>query len=208
MLEVGLTGGIACGKTVIRRRLEALGVPTLDADRVVHGLFAPGTDVTSAVEAQFGADVIAADGSVDRKALGGIVFRDLAERKRLEAIVHPKVFEAIDAFFAKARADDADVAVVDAALMYETGSYRRYDCVVVAYCPRDAQRRRLMERDGVSREQAERRIAAQMPVEEKRDLADYVIDTSGTMEQTLELTDKVLEQLRRKAKEANDDADS
>ena len=203
MLAVGLTGGIACGKTVIRRRFDARGVPTLDADRVVHFLFAPGTDVTKDVRERFGANVLRADGSVDRKALGAVVFRDAVERESLEAIVHPRVFEAIETFFDEARKTSADVAVVDAALMYETGSCERYDRVVVAYCPSEMQQRRLMTRDGLSREQAQRRIAAQMPVEEKRDRADYVIDTTGTMEQTLQQTDTVLEQLRAEAKEAD-----
>lgn len=203
MLEVGLTGGIACGKTVVRQRFDEAGVPTLDADRVVHGLFAPGTDVTADVEARFGVTVIAPDGSVDRKALGAVVFRDAEERRALEAIVHPRVFEAIETFFDTARRAGAAVAVVDAALMYETGSYERYHRVVVAYCPRDIQRERLMSRDGVSAEQADRRIAAQMSVEEKRDRADYVIDTSGTLEQTLERTDAVFEQLRAEAAAAD-----
>lgn len=202
MLAVGLTGGIACGKTVIRRRFEAQGVPTLDADRVVHGLFAPGTEVTQAVGARFGANVLAADGSVDRKALGAIVFQDAAARESLEAIVHPKVFEAIETFLDNSRHQSADIAVVDAALMVETTSYERYDRIVVAYCPPEVQQQRLMTRDGLSREQSQRRIDAQMPVEEKRDLADYVIDTSGTLEQTLQQTDKVLEQLLEEAKSA------
>lgn len=202
MLAVGLTGGIACGKTVIRRRFEAQGVPTLDADRVVHGLFAPGTEVTQAVGARFGANVLAADGSVDRKALGAIVFQDAAARESLEAIVHPKVFEAIETFLDNSRHQSADIAVVDAALMVETTSYERYDRIVVAYCPPEVQQQRLMTRDGLSREQSQRRIDAQMPVEEKRDLADYVIDTSGTLEQTLQQTDTVLEQLLEDAKSA------
>ena len=200
MLAVGLTGGIACGKTVIRRRFDARGAPTLDADRVVHRLFAPGTDVTTDVRERFGAKVLAADRSVDRKALGAVVFRDAAERESLEAIVHPKVFEAVETFFDNARDKSADVAVVDAALMYETGSYERYDRIVVAYCPSEVQQQRLMARDGLSGEQARRRIATQMSVEEKRDRADCVIDTSGTMEQTLQQADTVLEQLLHEAK--------
>jgi len=202
VLAVGLTGGIACGKTVIRRRLDDNGVPTLDADSVVHGLFTPGTDVTQAVGALLGASVIAADGSVDRKTLGAIVFADAAARESLEAIVHPKVFEAIETFLGNARNQSAAIAVVDAALMYETASYERYDRIVVAYCPPETQQQRLMTRDGLSPEQAQRRIDAQMPVEEKRDLADYVVDTSGTLEQTLQQTDTVFEQLLEEAKSA------
>lgn len=200
MLAVGLTGGIACGKTVIRRWFDARGVPTLDTDRVVHGLFAAGTDVTQDVRARFGAHVIAADGSVDRKALGTLVFQDAAARESLEAIVHPRVFEAIETFLDNNRNRSADVAVVDAALMYETASYERYDRVVVAYCPSEMQQQRLMIRDGLSPEQAQRRIDTQMPVEEKRDRADYVIDTTGTIEQTLQQAGTVLKQLLEEAK--------
>lgn len=202
MLEVGLTGGIACGKTVIRHRFDAAGIPTLDADDVVHGLFAPGSEVTREVERHFGTSVIAADGSVDRKQLGALVFRDPDERKALEAIVHPAVFAAIETFFASARQTSAAVAVVDAALMYETGSYERYDRVVVAYCPPDTQRERLIARDGLSAEQAERRIAAQMPIDKKRDKADYVIDTTGTLDETRRRADAVLAQLSAEAKKS------
>ncbi|GAF83015.1 unnamed protein product, partial [marine sediment metagenome] len=123
-------------------------------------------------------------------------------RESLEAIVHPRVFEAIETFLDNARSRSVDLAVVDAALMYETASYERYDCVVVAYCPPEVQHQRLMVRDGLSPEQAQRRIDAQMPVEEKRALADYVIDTSGTMEQTQERADRVLAQLLEAAKSA------
>lgn len=144
---------------------------------------------------------MAKDGSIDRKALGAIVFRDPAKREELEAIVHPRVFEAIDVFFAAARENDAALAVVDAALMYETGSFERYDCIVVAYCPRELQKQRLMNRDSLSAADAERRIRTQMPTEEKRDRADYVIDTAGTMHQTLQRTDAVLAKLRAHAKQ-------
>jgi dephospho-CoA kinase len=195
VLTVGLTGGIACGKSVVRRRLDERGVRTLDADLVVHDLMKPGTDVSGEIAARVGPEVIARDGSVDRKALGAVVFRDEAEREGLEAIVHPRVFEAIESFFADARAEGERLAVVDAALMVETGSYERYDRLVVVYCPRDLQKERLMSRDGLSPEEADRRIEAQMPVEEKKELADYVIDTSSTVDETLRRTDEVLEQL-------------
>ena len=199
MLEVGLTGGIACGKSAVRHRFEDKGVPTLDADTVVHRLFEPDTAVTQELASRFGERILASDGAVDRKALGAIVFRDDSQREQLEAIVHPRVFEAIDAFFTAARNNDDPVAVVDAALMYETGSHERYDRIVVAYCPRDLQKQRLKSRDNLSDEQAERRISAQMPVDEKRARADFVIDTSGTMDETLSRTDAVLEQLLKLA---------
>jgi dephospho-CoA kinase len=194
-LRVGLTGGIACGKSVVRARFASRGVATLDADAVVHDLFAPGTDVTRSVARAFSAAVLAPDGSIDRRRLGDVVFADPDKRKSLEAIVHPAVYRAIDGFFAERARQGHRLAVVDAALMIETGSYKTYDRVVVVYCPPNTQRERLMARESLSHEEAERRIEAQMEAEKKKEFADYVIDTSGTMEETLERADEVLERL-------------
>jgi len=197
MLKVGLTGGIACGKTVVRRRLEERGIPTLDADAVVHRLLQSGTDVTRQIAESFGAAVIASDGSVDRKALGAIVFTDEEARKRLNAIVHPGVWREIERFFEEREKVSDPVAVVDAALMIETGSYRRYDRVVVVHCLPELQLERLMARDGLSREDAERRIRSQMPIEKKQLFADFLVDTSGSIEETMNHIDEIASQLRR-----------
>jgi dephospho-CoA kinase len=197
MIKVGLTGGIACGKSVVRRRIEERGIPTLDADQVVHALLGAGSEVVSEIAGAFGEGILSPDGSVDRKALGAIVFADEGARARLNAIVHPRVHREIEAFFEKTSSEGSRVAVVDAALMVETGSFRRYDRVIVAHCPRDQQRERLMRRDGISREDAERRISAQMPIEEKRRYADFLVDTSGTMAETLARTDAVVDELLR-----------
>lgn len=198
MLAIGLTGGIASGKSVIRRQLEERSVETLDADLVVHDLFAAKTVVTEALEARFGPGVVTPNGSIDRKALGAIVFKDEKARKDLEAIVHPAVSEAIEAFLKEAKKKGESLAVVDAALMYETGSYERYDLVIVTYCPSNLQKKRLMQRDHLSSEEADKRIAAQMPIAEKKLRADYVIDTSTAIAATLKRTDEVLEQLLAK----------
>ena len=200
MLKVGLTGGIACGKSVIRARFESRGVVTLDADSVVHDLFQSDDELVGELSRCFGADVLSSDGGVNRKALGAIVFDDPSKRVELESIVHPRVFAAIRSFLRTASTSEA-LAVVDAALMIETGSYELYDRIVVASCSRELQRERLMARDGLTAEQADNRIAAQMPLEEKRLLADHIIDTSGTLEQTLERADDVLAALQREAKE-------
>jgi len=199
VLSVGLTGGIASGKSVVRRRFESHGIPTLDADRIVHALLGAGMEASEEIRESFGEDVLAPDGAVDRKALGELIFRDRGARGRLEAIVHPRVGRSIEEFLEKARAEGAELAVVDAALMIETGSYRRYDRVVVAYCPSAVQKARLMDREGFGEDEADLRIAAQMSVDDKRKVADYVIDTSGTMEETLRNTDAVLERLRAEA---------
>jgi dephospho-CoA kinase len=196
VLKVGLTGGIACGKTVVRRRLEERGIPTLDADAVVHHLLQAGTEVTRQIAETFGEEVIAPDGSVDRKALGAIVFSDEEERKKLNAIVHPGVWREIERFFEEREKAADPAAVVDAALMIETGSYRRYDRLVVVHCRPELQLERLMARDGLSREDAERRIRSQMPLEEKRPFADFLIDTSGSIEETFAQADALASRLR------------
>ena len=200
MLAIGLTGGIASGKSVIRHRLEERGVATLDADRVVHDLFASKNAVTESLKARFGPDIVNEDGSLDRKILGAIVFKDEKARKDLEALVHPAVKEAIETFLKHSRKEGASLAVVDAALMYETGSYKRYDVIVVAHCPSGVQKERLMRRDHLSSEEAEKRIAFQLPIEEKKQRANYVIDTSTTIRETLKRTDDVLKGLLAKAR--------
>ncbi len=205
MLKVGLTGGIACGKSVIRARFASRGAATLDADSVVHDLFRNDDELLRELSRCFGAAILDSDGSVNRKALGAIVFGDPSKRAELESIVHPRVFAAIRGFLRTASTSEA-LAVVDAALMIETGSYELYDRIVVASCSGELQRERLMARDGLSTEQAESRIAAQMPLEEKRLLADYIIDTSGTLQQTVERSDIVLAALQREATEGGLDA--
>jgi dephospho-CoA kinase len=195
VIKVGLTGGIACGKSIVRRHFESQGVATLDADEIVHDLLGPDTEVTRAVADTFG-DVLAPDGSVDRKALGAIVFSDEAARRKLNAIVHPGVWRAIDAFFKRAEESGEPLAVVDAALMIETGSHERYDVMVIVACSEDVQLERLMARDGLSTSEAHRRISSQMPIAEKRSYGDFVIDTSGSFHRTIDRADQVLAELR------------
>jgi dephospho-CoA kinase len=191
LLKVGLTGGIGCGKTVVRRRLEERGIPTLDADAVVHRLLSGRNEVTRAIEESFGPEVMAPEGSVDRKALGDVVFANEEARKKLNAIVHPAVYREVERFLEEREKKGDAVAVVDAALMIETGSYRRYDAVVVVHCPKALQLERVMARDGVTREDAERRLRSQMPVEEKLRFADFRVDTSGSLEETLRQADQL-----------------
>jgi dephospho-CoA kinase len=195
VLKVGLTGGIACGKSLVRRRLEELGFPTLDADEVVHRLLGAGTDVTREIGESFGESVLAADGSVDRKALGAVVFADAGERAKLNDIVHPRVWSEIGRFFDEAEKAGARIAVVDAALMVETGSYETYDRLVVVHCRLEQQVDRLMKRDRLSRTEAERRVAAQMPIEEKRRYGDFLVDTSGSLAETDDRIEELVEEL-------------
>jgi dephospho-CoA kinase len=184
MLRVALTGGIATGKSYVLDRLRKRGVPCLDADSLVHGVEAAGTEATAAIAARFGSDVLAADGSVDRAKLGPIVFADRAARRELEAIVHPAVYRAIAAGLrAFELVGDYVFAVVDVPLLYETGAETNFDKVIVTACPPEVQLARLLER-GLSEASARQRLAAQWPTDQKVERADFVIRTDGTFENT------------------------
>lgn len=202
ILKVGLTGGIACGRSTLSRHLRRPGWLLIDADQIVHGLLAPGGAAVEHVLEAFGRGVAAAGGGVDRLALGRLVFDDGGARAKLEAIIHPRVYRAIDAgieeFGARVR---EGIAVVDAALMVETGSYTRCHRLVVAHCAPEIQLRRLMARDSLDEEQARARVAAQAPLREKIALAHYTIDTGGTLEQTRSRTLEVAGRLEADLRE-------
>jgi dephospho-CoA kinase len=195
MLRVALTGGIATGKSYVLDRLRQRGVPCLDADALVHGVEASGTEATSAIAARFGPDVLAADGSVDRAKLGPIVFADPVARRELEAIVHPAVYRAIAAGLrAFALVGDYAFAVVDVPLLFETGAEKDFDRVIVTACSLETQRARLVER-GLDEEGARRRLAAQWPTEKKVARAHFVINTDGTFDETNAQVDDVVKLL-------------
>ena len=199
LLKVGLTGGIASGRTTLSRLFASLpGWLVLDADAVAHALMAEGGGAVDKISLTFGKGVRATDGGVDRRELGRIVFSDVAARRRLEAILHPMILDIIDRDMENfGRRAGSGVVVVDAALMVETGSHKRHHRLVVAHCPRAVQLARLMARDRMKRGQAEARIAAQAPIEQKMALADYLIDTGGTVAETLARAAEVAECLER-----------
>ena len=199
MLRVGLTGGIACGKTFVRRLLAERGAFTLDADTVVHQLMDQQTELTAAIGKKFGPDVLAPDGSVDRKKLGAIVFSDPDARRQLNRLVHPEVIAEEKRLLAEAERGDIQIGVIDAALMIETGTYRDYDRLVVVYCPREVQLERLVARDGLPPEDTALRIDSQLSVEQKKLYADYVVDSSGSLEDTERRVGEVWECLLRDA---------
>ena len=187
ILSVGLTGGIACGRTTVCRMLAGWGAFVVDMDVVAHELTGPGGAAVGAVVAAFGEQTRDASGGVNRRTLGARVFSDAAARARLEAILHPMILERASALIAGfARRVERGVAITDAALLVETGGYRRYQRLVVVACDPPIQLRRLMERDGLGEGEARARIAAQAPLSEKVALADYHIDTSGTLARTEE----------------------
>lgn len=200
MLKVGLTGSIAVGKSYVLSILRELGCVTFDADKIAHSIMEPGRVAYEDIVREFGSEMLDDNGLIDRGKLGPIVFADADRRKRLNQIVHPRVIEEQDRLLAKAEAANPNaIAVVDAALMIESGGYKRFDKLVVVYCDRESQIERLMRRNQITREDAERRIAAQMPSEEKRRYADYEVDTSGTMEETRRRVIEISNALQREA---------
>ena len=197
MLRVALTGGIATGKTYVLDRLRTRGIPCLDADQLVHGVEAAGTEATAAIAARFGEDVLDDDGSVNRAKLGPIVFADPAARRDLEAIVHPAVFRAIEAGLRGFERSGAyPFAVVDVPLLYETGAEGRYDTVIATVCPPEMQIARLIER-GFSDQAARQRLAAQWPTADKAARADFVVRTDGSFEETDRQIDEIVRTLAR-----------
>jgi dephospho-CoA kinase len=184
MRRVGLTGGIATGKSHVRAVFEALGVPTIDADVLAHQAVAPGSATFEAVKARFGPAVLDSAGALDRRKLGSMVFADPQARKDLEAIIHPEVVEAIDRWFSSLDAQTHPFAIADVPLLYEAHRERDYDVVIVTACELPTQIRRVMARDGISEAEAQQRIAAQLPIEEKVRRADHVIRTDGLLATT------------------------
>lgn len=199
MLRIGLTGGIACGKSRVRRRLAAAGFATLDLDAVAHEVIAPGGAAYGEVVAAFGRDILAPDGTVDRKALGTRVFADAEARAQLNALVHPRVREEEARRAAAAEAAGARAFVTDAALLVEAGLHLRFDRLLVVDCEGTEQLRRLVARDGLDEASARARIAAQMPAGEKRRYAHLALDASGTLQDTDAATDVVVADLARLA---------
>jgi dephospho-CoA kinase len=192
---VALTGGIATGKSYVRERFDQLGVPTSDADTFARAVVAPGTDGLAEIVRAFGPDVLDAQGGLDRRRLASVVFADPDRRKELEAIVHPAVRYATDAWYAHLEPTVA-FAIADIPLLYETGRDRDFAKVIVTACEPAAQLARVMARDRLSEAEARLRIAAQLPIEEKVRRADYVIRTDGSFEETDRQVRQVFETLR------------
>lgn len=181
MLRVGLTGGIASGKSTVSGILRRLGAPVVDADQLVHDLYEPGTAASIAIAQAFGSGVLRPDGGVDRAELGRIVFADQTARRQLESIIHPAVRERMWQEAERYAQLGHKVCVLDVPLLIEGGLHLQMDRVWVVYVDHETQRQRLMQRNGFSLEEAERRIAAQMPLAEKLAFADLVLDNGGDL---------------------------
>jgi dephospho-CoA kinase len=198
MFRVGLTGGLASGKSFVGRELAALGCLVIRADDLGHRVLDPGAEAYDGVVAEFGSGILNADGTINRRALGAIVFADPDRLAKLNALVHPAVRarskRIVEEF---ASHSPHGIAITEAAILIETGSSQTYDKLIVAVCSEQQQIERAMERDRLSRAEVLDRLRRQMPLAEKVKYADYVIDTSGTKERTIEQTRAVFESLQR-----------
>ena len=196
MLRIGLTGGLATGKSHVRVRVATIGLPTIDADTIAREVVRPGEPAWRDIRQRFSNDIWKTDGSLNRAALASIIFSDEAARKDLEDILHPRVYSVIRNWLnelAQARIHRA--AVADIPLLYETGHHDDFDKVIVVACEAKTQLQRVMARDGLSKEDAQQRIAIQLPTAQKAAKADIVISTDGTLEETDAQIDRFVKEL-------------
>jgi dephospho-CoA kinase len=196
MLRVGLTGGIATGKTTVASMLRDCDVPVLNADTIGHELLEPGQEAYDEIVAVFDEDILDADGKVNRAKLGGVIFADAQKRARLNQILHPRILDIVQKWFAALdEPDGPEFAVVEAALIFEARYNQKLDKIIVCWCLPEQQMERLTLR-GLSAEEAQQRIGAQMPLSDKRKLADEAIDCSGSIEETQRQVNQVAEKLK------------
>lgn len=196
MLKLGLTGSIAVGKSFVCDQFRELGCHVLDADRTAREVVRSGTDGLRHIVQEFGESVLQSNGELDRKKLGSIVFADEEKRKLLNSIVHPLVIETQDRWIKTREKDDPNgIVIIDAALMIESGGYKRFDKIIVVWCEPAIQLKRLMLRDSLDESTAKMRIAAQMPQEEKKRFADFLIDTSIGFDDTRKRVEEVFRQI-------------
>lgn len=196
----GLTGGIACGKSTVSALLEKRGAKVIDADQIARDVVKPGMPAYEDIVAEFGRGILAPDGTLDRPALGKIVFADAGARKTLNSITHPRIAEETGKRLQQLRAAGEPFAIYDAALLVETGGYKMYAALIVVAAGAEVQTERLMARDGISREDALQKIAAQLPLEKKIEVADFVIWNDGSLEELDEKVEKLWEELVERAR--------
>jgi dephospho-CoA kinase len=197
MLRVGLTGGLASGKSFVGTVLGDLGCHVIHADELGHQVLLKGGSVYDSVVREFGETILNEDKSINRRKLAAIVFADAGRLKVLNSFVHPVVIRMEEDLINEAASVDADaIAVVEAAILIETGSYKRFHTIILAVCSEEEQIRRAMHRDRITEEEARVRLSRQMSLAEKRKYATFIIDTSGAKEDTVAQTQAVYEQLR------------
>ena len=197
MLKVGLTGGLACGKSFVGEELARLGCLVIQADELGHQVLEPSGEAYEGVLREFGREILSESGTIDRRALAALVFDSPARLERLNALVHPPVVRREEELVAQFAAQNPrGIAVVEAAILIETGSYHRFDRIILVTCREEQQVERAMRRSGSVETDVRARLSRQMPIEEKRKFADFVIDTSGEKESTVRQTRAVYEALR------------
>jgi len=198
MIKVGLTGGYASGKSFVASELSRLGCHVIYADKLGHAVLSPGGEAYQPVVAAFGDGILLPDRTIDRKRLGAIVFDSQPLLQQLNSFVHPAVFRLEESMLAEfAAADPHGIAVIEAAILIETGRYRTFDRLILTACSQDVQIARAIERDGLTREQVLARLSKQMPLSEKKRYAHYVIDTSGPKTETLLQVARVFASLKQ-----------
>lgn len=193
--KIALTGGVATGKSYVAGRFRETAVPIVDADLLAREVVLPGTPALAAIRKRFGPDAVRRDGTMDRIRIAQIIFKDKRARLDLEAIIHPAVIKAVNDFY-NALPKRTPFAVADIPLVFETGREKDFDAIIVVACPREVQLQRLMERNKLSKEDAEKRLAAQLPIEQKVKKATYVINNDGTFEETNAQVDALIESLK------------
>lgn len=197
MLKVGLTGSIAVGKSYVCQVFSELGAVVLDADKTAREVVEPNTKGWELIVENFGENILQSDKQIDRIKLGAIVFEDEAKRRLLNSIVHPLVFEAQTRWLEQKESENPqNIAIIDAALMIESGNYKRFEKLIVVWCKHEIQLQRLMLRNNLSEEEALRRINAQMTQEEKKRFADFLIETTEGFEASKEQTIEIYERLK------------
>ena len=197
-MKVGLTGGLACGKTFVGETLAGCGCLLIQADELGHAALEPGGEAYAEVVREFGREILDGDGKIERRALASLVFGAPERLEWLNSLVHPVVIRREDELMAEFRTrEPRGIAVVEAAILIETGSYKRYDRIILVACPEEQQVERAMRREGAREADVRARLSRQMPLEEKRKYADFVIDTSGEKEDTVRQTRAAYEALRR-----------
>jgi dephospho-CoA kinase len=197
MLRIGLTGGVATGKSIVGQELSRLGCSVLQADELGHAVLLKGGEAYESVVEAFGREILSPDEEIDRRRLAGIVFHDETKLKLLNSLVHPAVISLEEAWMRQVEnAHPHALAVVEAAILIETGSFRRFDKLILAVCEEEQQIERAMARDGATREEVLARIRRQMPLRDKKRFADYLIDTSRTMDDTIQQVERLYKSLR------------
>lgn len=202
MILVGLTGGIASGKSLVSKLLNELGAYIIDADEIAREVIQPGEPAYQEILPQFGEEILNEDGTIDRSKLGRLVFSDPVKRTLLEGIVHPRVFAIEEARRRQIAQQDREAVIIfDAPLLIETRAYELMDKVIVVYANPRTQLKRLMERDHLEYDEAKRRIAAQLPIGDKRQHADYIINSGDPPEEVAKQTEAIYQELKALAKQ-------